>query len=212
MASDTETVSIRLPSGMLEKIDGYIQTSGHFTTRPAYIVNAMEGLFRTLVDSRIKVDAQIDEISKIASIEPNVILNITKTVMDRYMDKYAQFEGEPVQVLLRVPAVRLKDIDDYQTVLGFYYKRADFIRMAVSNQIALDESFEEKLERVKYHKVQQKRSSDEIIQSVLRNMSNDSEGVNGMMSILETVIRESNKPKRVTQQYTTASGKNRYGA
>ena len=84
-------------------------------------------------------------------------------------------------------------------VLGFYNKRADFIRMAVSNQITLDESFEEKLERVKDHKVQQKRSSDEIIQSVLRNMSNDSEGVNGMMSILETVIRESNKPKRVTQ-------------
>jgi len=195
MASDTETVSIRLPSGMLERIDNYIQAPGHFTTRPAYIVNAMERLFRTLVDSRIKVDAQIDEIGKIANIEPNVILNITKTVMDRYMDKYAQFEGEPIQVLLRVPVGLLKDIDDYQTVLGFYNKRTDFIRMAISNQISLDESFEEKLERVKDHKVQQKRSSDEIIQSVLLNMSNDSEGMNGMMSLLETIIKESNKPR-----------------
>ena len=193
MASDTETISIRLPSGMIGRIDEYIQKSGHFSTRPSYVVNSMEVLFRTLVDSRLKIDQQIDEISKITNIEPNIILNITKTLMDRYMDNYAKFEGDPVQILLRVPAGLLKDIDDYQTVLGFYSKRSDFIRMAVANQISIDESFDEKMERVKDHKVQQKRSSDEIIQSVLQSFNTNNEGMNGMMSLMETILNETKK-------------------
>lgn len=193
MASDTETISIRLPSGMIEKIDEFIQESGHFSTRPAYIINSMEVLFRTFVNSRLKIDQQIDELRKITDIDPNVILNITKTLIDRYMEKYAKFEGKPIQVLIRIPSGLLRDIDDYQTVLGFYTKRSDFIRMAVANQISLDESFYEKLERVKDHKVQQKRSSDEIIQSVLQSFSTNNEGLNGMMSLMETIFKETKK-------------------
>lgn len=195
MASETETISIRLPSEMLERIDGYIQNPGHFSTRPSYIVNAMENLFRTLVDSRLKIDAEIDEISKITSIEPNVILNITQTLIDRYMEKYAKFGGEPIQILLRVPSGLIRNIDEYQNVLGFYDKRSDFIRMAVANQIALDESFDESLERVKDHKVQQKRSSDDIIQSVLQKFSTSNEGVNGMMNLLDVMIKETKNDK-----------------
>ncbi len=195
MASDTETISIRLPTEMLEKMDDYIQKLGHFSTRPSYIVNSMENLFRTLVDSRLKIDAEIDEISKITSIEPNVILHITQTLVDRYMEKYAKFGGEPVQILLRVPSGLIRNIDEYQNVLGFYDKRVDFIRMAVANQIALDESFEERLERVKDHKVQQKRSSDDIIQSVLQKFSTSNEGVNGMMNLLDIMIKETKNEK-----------------
>lgn len=109
------------------------------------------------------------------------------------MEKYAKFEGKPIQVLIRIPSGLLRDIDDYQTVLGFYTKRSDFIRMAVANQISLDESFYEKLERVKDHKVQQKRSSDEIIQSVLQSFSTNNEGLNGMMSLMETIFKETKK-------------------
>lgn len=193
MTADTETISIRLPNDMVGKIDGYIQSIGHFTSRPSYIVNSMAVLFRTLVDSRLKIDAEIDGIRKTIDLDPNILLSITQTMVRGYMEKYERYEGEPVQILLRVPVGLLNAIDEYAPVLGLYSKRIDFIRMAVVNQLALDESFLEKLDQVKEHRVQQKRSTDEIIHSVLSNLTKDSVGVNGMLSLVDSILKETRK-------------------
>ena len=191
VSTDTETISIRLPGELVEKIDHYIELLGHFQTRPAYIVNSMEVLFRSFVGSRLKVDAEIEKLRETAPIDSEVIRDITRRLVSGYMEKYEVYGGENIQILLRVPCGLSKDIDDYANVLGFYSKKSDFIRMAVINQISADESFVGLLSRVKDHKVQQRRSSDEIVQAVLQNISKDQESINGMVSFINAIAKES---------------------
>ena len=190
---DTETISIRLPGELVEKIDYYIGLLGYFQTRPAYIVNSMEVLFRSFVGSRLKVDAEIEKLRETAPVDSDVIRDITRTLVSRYMEKYEVYSGDNIQILLRVPCGLLKDIDDYADVLGFYSKKSDFIRMAVINQISADESFVELLSRVKDHKVQQTRSSDEIVRTVLQNISKDPDSINGMVSFINAIAKESKR-------------------
>lgn len=193
MSTNTDTISIRLPSELIERIDYYIDQLGHIQTRPAYIVNAMDNLFKSFVESRLKIDAELEKLMETTPIDSEVIKDITQTLVKGYIEKYEVYNGDSVQILLRVPYGLSKDIEEYSDSLGFYSKKADFIRMAIINQLSADESFIELLDRVKNQSVQKRRSNDEIVRSVIQNISKNPDSINGMLSFIEAIAKESKK-------------------
>ena len=197
MNSTSEVVSIRLPIELLEKIDEVNQVVGFSQSRAEYVVKAMDTLFRTLVDNRIRIDAQLDALKKAQEIDPTTILAITKAAIDRFMEKYEQYTGQKSQVLLRIPPKMLEAIDTNATVIGLYSTRSDFIKMAVSNQIELDYALIEKLKRIKEHRIFQKRETTDIINSILDDLSKrDSEGLDGLIDLANVIIRETGRERQ----------------
>ncbi len=194
MSEPTKTISIRIPKGCVDLIDENIGRYGHLSTRPAYIVFAMENMFRSFVSRRIKLDSDLESMKDMVdgALDPNVILSITKKVLDGFMEKYSAYQGEGVQILLRVPEKFLQDIEDYATVLGFYSDRNDFIRMAIVDQLENDKSMADKMERVREHRTKQKMSSDAIVKSMLSKMEEDPSGIEGLVDIFQKVIKEAN--------------------
>ena len=197
MNSTSEVVSIRLPIELLEKIDEVNQVVGFSQSRAEYVVKAMDTLFRTLVDNRIRIDAQLDALKKAQEIDPTTILAITKAAIDRFMEKYEQYTGQKSQVLLRIPPKMLEAIDTNATVIGLYSTRSDFIKMAVSNQIELDYALIEKLKRIKEHRIFQKRETTDIINSILDDLSKRvSEGLDGLIDLANVIIRETGRERQ----------------
>lgn len=196
MASNTETVSTRLPEELLDKIDKLIEDLGFSGSRAEYIADSLSPYFRLLVASRLKIDKQVDQLKSVCEIDPTTILSITSAVMKKYMDEYLKYNGKRKQVLIRVPVKLMKSIEEYCQYIGLYSDRSEFIRCAVSNQVEADTKLLEDMERVRNHKVIQTRSTEEIINSVLNDLQDPtSNSVDGMVKLANLFIKESAKPK-----------------
>ena len=100
------------------------------------------------------------------------------------------------QVLLRAPIKLLDSINEYQPYIGLYKDRSEFIRCAVSNQIEIDATLIDSMQRVRDHKVLQTRSTEDIVNSVLKSLQDsDSNQLDGLVNFANLLIKESIKPK-----------------
>lgn len=196
MADKTEVVSIRLPKDLLTKVDDMVEQLGFSTSRADYVVKSLDSFFRLLVDTKLKIDKQIEQLKELHEIDPNTILSITKAAMDIYMKKYGTFTENKQQILLRVPTKMNRAIDEYRTYLGLYTDRAEFIRFAVVNQIESDASLLERMNMVRDNRIFQERTTDDIVNSVLKELQNsDSDALNGLVGLTKLFLDKSAKPK-----------------
>lgn len=196
MADKTEVVSIRLPKDLLTKVDDMVEQLGFSTSRADYVVKSLDSFFRLLVDTKLKIDKQIEQLKELHEIDPNTILSITKAAMDIYMKKYGTFTENKQQILLRVPTKMNRAIDEYRTYLGLYTDRSEFIRFAVVNQIGSDTSLLERMNMVRENRIFQERTTDDIVNSVLKELQNsDSDALNGLVGLTKLFLDKSAKPK-----------------
>lgn len=196
MADKTEVVSIRLPKDLLTKVDDMVEQLGFSTSRADYVVNSLDSFFRLLVDTKLKIDKQIEQLKELHEIDPNTILSITKAAMDIYMKKYGTFTENKQQILLRVPTKMNRAIEEYRTYLGLYTDRSEFIRFAVVNQIESDTSLLERMNMVQENRIFQERTTDDIVNSVLKELQNsDSDALNGLVGLTKLFLDKSAKPK-----------------
>lgn len=196
MADKTEVVSIRLPKDLLTKVDDMVEQLGFSTSRADYVVKSLDSFFRLLVDTKLKIDKQIEQLKELHEIDPNTILSITKAAMDIYMKKYGTFTENKQQILLRVPTKMNRAIEEYRTYLGLYTDRSEFIRFAVVNQIESDTSLLERMNMVRENRIFQERTTDDIVNSVLKELQNsDSDALNGLVGLTKLFLDKSAKPK-----------------
>lgn len=159
-------------------------------------MKSLDSFFRLLVDTKLKIDKQIEQLKELHEIDPNTILSITKAAMDIYMKKYGTFTENKQQILLRVPTKMNRAIDEYRTYLGLYTDRSEFIRFAVVNQIESDTSLLERMNMVRENRIFQERTTDDIVNSVLKELQNsDSDALNGLVGLTKLFLDKSAKPK-----------------
>jgi hypothetical protein len=112
------------------------------------------------------------------------------------MEKYEKYEGKKKQIVLRPAPKLVEDIESFCTKIGLYDDLQQFIRIAISNQIELDAQLINKMERIEEHRIFQKRSTDDIINSVLSSLTNDgSESVNALVDMVNLFLKEAGKEK-----------------
>ena len=197
MTDDKIVVSVSLPQDLIDEMDNMRDRIGYQKSRAEYVCNAMDVLFRIMVDNRLKIDAQVDALKSVQEIDPSTIVAITKAATKTYMEKYDKYEGKKKQITLRPAPKLVEDIEGYCTKIGLYDDLQQFIRIAISNQIELDAQLINKLDRIEEHRIFQKRNTDDIINSVLASLSNDgSESVNALVDIVNLFLKEAGKEKK----------------
>ena len=197
MSDKTDVVSIRLPEDLLRKIDEINNALGFCKTRAEYVAKSMDTLFRAMISSKLTIDQQIEQLKGIQEIDSSFIIQLTKAVMDRYVQKYEKYSMDKQQVLVRVPPKLLENIEKYRIPIGLYTDRSEFIRLAVSNQVENDTIFIESMERVMNHTIIKTKSADEFIASVLKKLAEPgSEGLDTMVSLVNLFVKEAGAQKK----------------
>ena len=163
MGAEISVISIRLSKGIVDKIDANIEQWGHFKTKPAFILYAIERIFNNFVDVRVNLQKEIDNIQK-SYPNYNTTLDMINKVREILLGEIAEFDGEKVQILLRVPEKLLNDIDEYSGIIGFYHNRNEFITMAIVRQLDIYDQTKEKL-----LELDKLRNKDEYVDSFVRS-------------------------------------------
>ncbi len=171
MSTEISVISIRLSKGIVDKIDANIEQWGHFKTKPAFILYAMERIFNNFVDVRVNVQKEIDNIQK-SYPNSNTTFDLINKVRGILLEEISKFEGEKLQILLRVPEKLLNDIDEYSEIIGFYHDRNEFITMAIVRQLDIYDQMKEKI--VELNKLRNKDDYvDSFVRSALDKIIND---------------------------------------
>jgi len=180
----TKRTSVYLPSDLIEDMDKMITEVGFTQNASAYVTRAMDGMFRFMLTTRLNIEDQVEAIRQIQEVDPEVIVQITKAAMQRYVEKSDEYTGKKEQVLVTLPVDLLEKVETYSKDIGLYDSTDEFIMISIADQIARDENLLEQLKRVKEHKAKVQKSQQEIINEVLSKIQNNESG--GLDALVNT--------------------------
>lgn len=195
MTETTMPFPIRIPDGAVKEIDKIIELYGHHSTRPGYIVSAMESLFWKMLDARTIIDDKISKINAAINFDTSIYLPIiTKSTVEHYMKEYNSLTGKPVQIMLRVPVGLMNDIDTFSPALGFYSSRLEFVRFAIANQLSIDKEYQKKKDDFfKRYQKSIESAQDAITEATAsKDISKDT----GLMDMISSIMNQLDEMKQ----------------
>lgn len=172
MDAETVVLSIRLPVKLIDRIEKNIENRGHYTTKPGYILYAMEKAFNVQLSARISIQKDIDEYKK--EHNKDMTNDLLASVREKIIEDNKAYDGKKTQILIRVPKKLLADIDESFTSVGFYSNRIDYITTALINQLDSDDINNDRLEVLRKLQEKKKEEQTKFVDSMVNKIMDSS--------------------------------------
>ena len=122
--------SVRIPKELANRIDEHIDKKKFFTTRPDFILYAMKSTVELMADKYVQVKNIVSTNENLSALEGQVDTMI-EGIGRELLRKYDEYEGEPVQILIRIPDGLTEYIENFIWKIGLARNTIDFIRISI---------------------------------------------------------------------------------
>ncbi len=123
MDNQVKIVNIRMPKGLVDRIDECISADRLHATRPDFLIDSIRGLFTMILDTRI-----MDDDEDVGAVATALRMFHVRLIIEESLEEYRGYQGDPVQIVIRFPIGLFKTINEYSDKLKPYTSFMSLLR------------------------------------------------------------------------------------
>ena len=163
--------SVRIPKELADRIDEQINKKNFFTTRPDFILYAMRSTVELMADKYVQVKNIVSTNENLSALEGQVDTMISG-IGRELLRKYEDYEGDSVQILIRIPDGLNEYIGHFIWKIGLARSTIDFIRISIICCLESMDRVEQVAKDVDKYIEESRRSQYRLVQEVTNSILN----------------------------------------
>ncbi len=161
--------SVRIPKELADRIDEQINVKKFFTTRPDFILYAMRSTVELMADKYIQVKSIVSSNENFSALEGQVDTMIGG-IGRELLKKCDEYQGEPVQILIRIPNGLKEYIENFIWRIGLATSTIDFIRISIICCLESIERMDQVTKDVDQYMEKSRISQNQLIREVTNSI------------------------------------------